>query len=143
MQPRSATLPTVFTQWLQLRLALLFNKPHCFHRHTHVSEALHPPLAPQVLSELASVNIRLFPFAAALAKRGHTVLVSDPDHLHQVPIATLTRKTSTSQLQTTMSTPVHNRNQQLLCLLMHRICALTPMLRCGRQTCISRMPMVW
>jgi len=89
MQQRSATLPTVFTQWLQLRLALLSNKPHCFHRHTHVSEALHPPLAPQVLSELASVNIRLFPFAAALAKRGHTVLVSDPDHLHQVPIATL------------------------------------------------------
>lgn len=38
----------------------------------------------QVLSELASVNIRLFPFAAALAKRGHTVSVADPDHLHQV-----------------------------------------------------------
>ncbi len=64
-------------------------EPRDVHRHTHVSEALHPPLAPQVLSELASVNIRLFPFAAALAKRGHTVLVSDPDHLHQVPIATL------------------------------------------------------
>jgi hypothetical protein len=38
----------------------------------------------QVMSELASVNIRLFPFAAALAKRGHTTFVSDPDHFHQV-----------------------------------------------------------
>lgn len=37
-----------------------------------------------MMSELASVNIRLFPFAAALAKRGHTTFVSDPDHFHQV-----------------------------------------------------------
>jgi hypothetical protein len=36
------------------------------------------------MSELASVNIRLFPFAAALAKRGHTTFVADPEHLHQV-----------------------------------------------------------
>lgn len=36
------------------------------------------------MSELASVNIRLFPFAAALAKRGHTTFVADPDHFHQV-----------------------------------------------------------
>jgi hypothetical protein len=38
----------------------------------------------EVMSELASVNIRLFPFAAALAKRGHTTFVSDPEHFHQV-----------------------------------------------------------
>ncbi len=67
-----------------------FPTSHTAFTDTRMSQRLcDPPLAPQVLSELASVNIRLFPFAAALAKRGHTVLVSDPDHLHQVPIATL------------------------------------------------------
>lgn len=40
--------------------------------------------SPQVLSELASVNIRLFAFAAELSKRGHTALVADVDHFHQV-----------------------------------------------------------
>lgn len=45
---------------------------------THVSAGL------QIVSELASINIRLFPFAAALAKRGHTTLVADPEHFYQV-----------------------------------------------------------
>jgi len=43
----------------------------------------------QIQSELASVNIRLFAFAAELAKRGHTALVADVDHLHQVEIEKL------------------------------------------------------
>lgn len=43
----------------------------------------------QVLSSSASVNIRLFPFAAALARRGHTAYVSDVEHLSQVNMSGL------------------------------------------------------
>lgn len=50
----------------------------------------------QIQSELASVNIRLFAFAAELAKRGHTALVADVDHLHQVPLLLHSFRTDTS-----------------------------------------------
>lgn len=43
----------------------------------------------QIISDSESINARMLPFAAALAKRGHRVQILDVDHLTQVNISTL------------------------------------------------------